>query len=250
MGSVSNSSDRTMQSRQDRRAVSSFVMLLGLLLSAIVMPLDAQAPGAAPGAAPAATPAAGRGAGAAGAGAAAPAGAAPATTVAARPVRESWVADRRTFVVGDIITVLIDDYTITTAIKENTASDSRTRGLSVTANLPGGSKGGGLDSRNNAEQQQRGASKRENRFQNEMSVRVVAIGPNGLLQIKGSKKIDVDKNAQDIVFTGWVRAQDISSQNIVESNRVADQQLGYASPGALGKPKQGIVSKLLGAFWP
>jgi flagellar L-ring protein precursor FlgH len=83
-----------------------------------------------------------------------------------------------------------------------------------------------------------------------MSVRVVAVGPNGLLQVKGTKKIDVDKAMQDIVFSGWVRAQDVSVSNVVESSRVADVQLGYASPGPLGKPKQGILTKVVGALWP
>jgi flagellar L-ring protein precursor FlgH len=164
--------------------------------------------------------------------------------------RESWTADRRNFVVGDIITILIDDYTISTAVKENTATDNRTRGLSVNARLPTSSKQVGLDARNTADQQQRGQARRENRFQNEMSVRVVAVGPNGLLQIKGTKKIDVDQALQDIVFTGWVRAQDVSTSNVIESSRVADAQLGYASPGPLGKPKQGMITKILGAFWP
>ncbi len=183
--------------------------------------------------------------------------AAPATTsvttvppVAPIKPRESWTADRRNFAVGDIITILIDDYTISTAVKENSASDSRTRGLSVNAKLPTSSKQVGIDSRNNADQQQRGAARRENRFQNEMSVRVVAVGPNGLLQLKGTKKIDIDKALQDIVFTGWVRAQDVSTSNVIESSRVADAQLGYTSPGPLGKPKQGIITKVLGAFWP
>lgn len=164
--------------------------------------------------------------------------------------RESWTADRRNFVVGDIITILIDDYTISTAVKENTATDNRTRGLSVNARLPTSSKQVGLDARNTADQQQRGQARRENRFQNEMSVRVVAVGPNGLLQIKGTKKIDVDQAMQDIAFTGWVRAQDVSTSNVIESSRVADAQLGYASPGPLGKPKQGMITKILGAFWP
>ncbi len=183
--------------------------------------------------------------------------AAPATTsvttvppVAPIKPRESWTADRRNFAVGDIITILIDDYTISTAVKENSASDSRTRGLSVNAKLPTSSKQVGIDSRNNADQQQRGAARRENRFQNEMSVRIVAMGPNGLLQLKGTKKIDIDKALQDIVFTGWVRAQDVSTSNVIESSRVADAQLGYTSPGPLGKPKQGIITKVLGAFWP
>lgn len=164
--------------------------------------------------------------------------------------RESWTADRRSFAVGDIITILIDDYTISTAVKENSASDSRTRGLSVNAKLPTSSKQVGLDARNNADQQQRGSARRENRFQNEMSVRVVAVGPNGLLQLKGTKKIDIDKALQDIEFTGWVRAQDVSTSNVIESSRVADAQLGYTSPGPLGKPKQGMITKVLGALWP
>jgi flagellar L-ring protein precursor FlgH len=182
-------------------------------------------------------------------GSAAVAAAAPAAPAAPKP-RESWTSDRRNFVVGDIVTVLIDDYTISTAVKENIASDQRTRELGMNAKLPTSSKSVGIDTRNSATQQQRGTARRENRFQNEMSVRVVSVGPNGLLQLKGTKKIDVDKAKQDIEFGGWVRAQDISPQNYVESNRVADVTIGYASPGNLAKPKQGILTKILGALWP
>jgi len=173
-----------------------------------------------------------------------------AATTPATPARTSWVSDRRQFAVGDIITVLIDDYTISTAVKENIATDSRTRGLGANARMPGESQSIGLDTRNTADQQQRGQARRENRFQNEMSVRIVALGQNGLLQIKGTKIIDVDKAKQDIVFTGWVRAQDVSVTNVIESSRVADAQLGYASPGPLGKPKQGLITKIIGAIWP
>lgn len=178
-----------------------------------------------------------------------PAGTAAPGVPAIKP-RDSWMADRRSFIVGDIVTVLIDDYTISTAVKENVATDNRTRGLSVNARLPTSAKIVGLDARNTADQQQRGQARRENRFQNEMSVRVVAVGPNGLLQVKGTKNIDVDNAMQAIEFTGWIRAQDISTSNMVESSRVADAQIGYASPGPLGKPKQGMVTKILGALWP
>jgi flagellar L-ring protein precursor FlgH len=185
--------------------------------------------------------------------ASAPAASAPAAgahAASAAPARSSWVSDRRQFAVGDIITVLIDDYTISTAVKENLAQDTRNRGFGLSARLPSTSQTANIDARNAADQTQRGQARRENRFQNEMSVRVVGTGPNGLLQVKGTKKIDVDKQMQDLVFTGWVRAQDVSVTNVVESSRVADAQLGYASPGNLGKPKQGIVSKVLGVVWP
>ncbi|MFN9205229.1 MAG: flagellar basal body L-ring protein FlgH [Gemmatimonas sp.] len=178
-----------------------------------------------------------------------PVGAAPGTTTTT-PARSSWVADRRQFAVGDIITVLIDDYTISTAVKENIAQDDRTRGFGLSARLPSSSQNANIDITNRANQQQRGQARRENRFQNEMSVRVVSVGPNGLLQVKGTKNIDVDQAKQDIVFTGWVRAQDVSVTNLIESSRVADAQIGYASPGPLGKPKQGIISKVVGVLWP
>ncbi|MEO7998673.1 MAG: flagellar basal body L-ring protein FlgH [Gemmatimonadaceae bacterium] len=204
----------------------------------ISMPLHAQAP------------AANRPGGAAPAGAAAAPATAAAQTAAPSMGRQSFYADRRDFAVGDIVTILIDDYTITTAIKENVSSDTRSRGLSLSAKLPTSSKSVGLDTRNDASQNEKGSAKRENRFQNEMSVRIVAVDKNGMLQLKGTKNINVDKNIQDITLTGWVRPQDISAQNSIESARMADASIGYTSPGNLTKPKQGIVSKILGAFWP
>jgi flagellar L-ring protein precursor FlgH len=209
--------------RRPRRAAAPLAALLALPAA-----LGAQPTAAAPAATPAAT-------------------AAPA---AAAPRRASWTSDRREFVVGDIITVLIDDYTISTAVKENLNTDNRSRGLSATAAIPGQSQRAAIDSRNTADQMQRGQARRENRFQNEMSVRVVAVGPGGLLQVKGEKVITVDKAAQDVAFAGWIRAQDVGTGNTIESSRVADAQLSYSSPGGLGKPKQGLVTKLLGVLWP
>ena len=184
----------------------------------------------------------------------APPAAADSTAVAAatapRP-RQSWVSDRRAFFVGDVLTVLIDDYTISTAVKDNIALDTRRRSLGATIRLPAqGSRNAGLDARNDSDTQQRGALRRENRFQNEMSVRVVATGDNGLLQVRGNKNITVDKAQQAVVFEGWVRAQDVSPQNLVESYRVADATLFYNSPGPLGKPKSGLFTRILGLFLP
>ena len=187
-------------------------------------------------------------------------GAPPATQDSARadtaakstlPVRQSWTSDRRNFAVGDIVTLLIDDYTISTAVKDNIATDRRNRNLGVTVRLPNqGSRGAGIDSRNDADQQQRGQQRRENRFQNEMSVRVVSVGENGTMQVRGTKLFDVDKSKQEILFEGWIRAQDVSSTNMIESYRVADATLTYKSPGSLGKPKTSIISRILGIFWP
>jgi len=164
--------------------------------------------------------------------------------------RVSWASDRRAFAVGDLITVLVDDYTISSAIKEHIATDQRTRDLSANASLPPFSRSAGVGTRNGANETQRGTARRENRFQNELSVRVVAIEPNGLLKIRGTKMIDVDRQKQDVELTGVIRPHDISVTNVIQSARIADAQVTYASPGSLGKPKQGLVTKVVGLVWP
>lgn len=169
-----------------------------------------------------------------------------------RPALRAWTSDRRDFAVGDILTVLVDDYTISTAIKDDLDSQRRTRDLGFTITKPGTglSTSAGLSSNNNADAQNRGEARRENRFQSEMSVRIVAVSPNGTLQVKGVRRIDVDKGQQDVALAGFVRPQDVSAANTVESSRLADAQLTYQSPGPLGKPKQGLLTRVISIFWP
>jgi flagellar L-ring protein precursor FlgH len=218
--------------RMHTRSRTGAARLAALLSIALPLALGAQAP------AGQATP---------------PAAAKPATPTATVPTRASWLSDRREFAVGDVITVFVDDYTIASAIKDNIASDRRRRDARVGISKPGpaaGAVNAGFETRNDGDSQQRGAARRENRFQSEMSVRVVGIGPNGTLQVKGRKLIDVDKGQQDVTLTGWVRAQDVSTANVIESSRIADAQVTYLSPGPLGKPKGGIISKIVGIVWP
>jgi flagellar L-ring protein precursor FlgH len=185
---------------------------------------------------------------------AAPAAAPPAAV--ARPVRQSWTSPRRSFAVGDVVTVYVDEYTLASANTANTATDSRRRDLGLDADMamPGGGGMGAsaaIGSRNDADSRQRGEALRQNRFQSEMSVRVVAVDSvTGLLEVKGAKLVNVDRNQQEVTFTGWVRPQDISAQNAVESWRVADAQLVYTATGGLGKPKGGILGRVLGMIWP
>lgn len=194
----------------------------------------------------------------------APAAAAPAATPAApqwqptpaanRPAMRSWTGDRREFAVGDIVTVLVDDYTISSAIKDDVAQQRRRRDLGASIDVDAGSKPTSIDARigtrNDGDTQQRGEARRENRFQSEMSARIVAAGPNGTYQIRGTRVVDVDKGKQDVAVSGWIRAQDVSAANTIESARIADAQVTYQSPGPLGKTKSGLLTRIVGLVWP
>ena len=102
----------------------------------------------------------------------------------------------------------------------------------------------------NASSKQTGNAARGVTFRGDISVRVVEVDKNGQLRIKGTKTVDVDKNKQTLEFTGWIRPQDISMQNLIASERVADAQLTYKLSGDIGKTRGGIVGRLLNIFWP
>lgn len=174
----------------------------------------------------------------------------PVLTSTALPGRQSWLSDRRDYHLGDIVTVLVDEYTLTSLDKQVNARDSRRRTLGFGLNTPSSSKSFGINSNNDAESQNSGLDARTNRLTTEMSARVVAIAPNGIMQLKGVKAIDVEQSKVNLTLTGWVRTQDVSSQNVVQSFRMADAQLDYQAEGPLGKAKSGIIGRLLGAFWP
>jgi flagellar L-ring protein precursor FlgH len=179
---------------------------------------------------------------------------APQDSVTRRPLAVSWTADRRDFGVGDILTILVDELTIASADKSNiNENDRSTRGtLDGGFSMSGTSTTGrgGLSTGWDTDSRQRGQARRQDRLTTEFSVRVVEIAPNGVLRVEGTRTIVIDEQEQQVTLTGFVRPQDVAPRNVVDSWRVADASLTYASEGDLGKPKQGILAKILGIIWP
>jgi len=175
---------------------------------------------------------------------------APVLTSTSLPGRQSWTSDRRDYHLGDIVTILVDEYTLTSLDKQVNARDSRRRTLGFGLRTPSSSKEFGINSNNDNESQNSGLDARTNRLTTEMSARVISIAPNGIMQLKGAKAINVEQSKVNLTLSGWVRTQDVSPQNIVQSYRLADAQLDYQAEGPLGKAKSGIIGRLLGAFWP
>lgn len=178
---------------------------------------------------------------------------------AAAPVRNlNWTSDRRGFVVGDIIQVMVDEYALARATKDNTNSASRSRRMGVDVSpptLPGGESAlgdisGSVQTGDAGSSSQRGNATRDTRYVGQLAVRVVRVTPEGLLEVKGTKTIDVDKNKATLTLSGFLRPIDIGSRDAVGSDVLADAQISYSAKGSLGKPKNGIVSKLIGLFWP
>ena len=169
----------------------------------------------------------------------------PQQPTAGPPVRHSWVSDRRALVVGQIVTILIDEQTLASADKQLTAVRDRSRDVGVAVN----GSGGGLRTDNDVSDRQRGESSRRERFVAEITARVAEVGPGDALRIEGLKRVQIDDHEQAVTIRGWIRSSDISPRNTVESWRIADAEILYDSNDELGKAG-GFWSKLLDLIIP
>lgn len=165
------------------------------------------------------------------------------------PTRRSWTSDRHALVQGDLVTVMIDEFILASANKNQSASQERDRNLGLTAGVGGGSSSGGLKTQNDVGDRQRGESSRQQRFSGEISARVMEVSPSGMVRIEGTKKLQIDEVEEEVTIRGWVRPQDLSLQNTIESWRLSDAEILYASNGSLGETK-GFWTKLLNKIWP
>lgn len=170
----------------------------------------------------------------------------PPVTPASMPSSISWTSDRVSVREGDLITILIDEYTIATASRNESASNERGRNAAVGGSFYALS----LRSANDISSRTRGESARRERFSAEITVRIVEILPGGNVRIEGAKRVQIDDHEQSVTVRGVVRTQDISVANTVESWRVADAELLYESNGSLGSVGGGIWSKLLNLIIP
>jgi flagellar L-ring protein precursor FlgH len=182
---------------------------------------------------------------------------APDSLAAAPSHRQSWTSDKQRLGIGDIVTILIDERTLASANLTDNNSETKKKGLGLDVEPPGspGKPSVGIkataDFNNDGASRKQGEATRRNSFQSEMSARVIAVSPGGMLRIRGHKLVNVDKNVQDVTVTGWIRPQDIAiATNTIASARIADAEVNYTQQGALGKPRSGLLSKLFGAIWP
>jgi len=170
--------------------------------------------------------------------------------------RASWTSSRSGFAVGDIITVLVDEATLASARRNESATDRRRRNADFnlrtpgSGDAPGTSMDAGFGTRNDAESVQRGENLRGTAFRTELGVRVVEVSPSGMLRVEGAKTVTVDRDEQEVTVSGWLRPQDVSPRNEVVSDRLADAEIIFASSGNLAKPRGGIIGRIIGMLWP
>ena len=159
-----------------------------------------------------------------------------------------FFGDQKASKVGDILTINLNETTTSTKANAATVSKSSSatienptvlgQELRVDTTLPQQ----GTDFSGNA------SANQNNSLSGTISVTVYKAYPNGVLAIRGEKWLRLNQGDEYIRFSGVVRKQDISPNNTVESERVADARITYSGTGDVAAgSEQGWVSRLLNA---
>ena len=84
-----------------------------------------------------------------------------------------------------------------------------------------------------------------------MSVTVMRVFPNGTMEILGQKKITLNNGDEYIRLRGLVRPEDISSKNLILSDRIANADITYIGAGDVAdSSKRGWLGKAMTAISP
>ena len=159
--------------------------------------------------------------------------------------------------VGDIITVMLMENTQasktakTETKKETDASLSPLVGLNGAApTINGNTLQMGIESDSNFKGDAK--SNQSNSLNGQITVHVLRVLPNGNLIIRGEKWLTLNTGQEFIRLTGIVRAEDVSSDNTVESTRVANARISYSGKGSLAEAQEaGWLSQFfMSTVWP
>lgn len=154
--------------------------------------------------------------------------------------------DRRARMVGDTLTIAINEKTA--AGKQAGSSASKSGSVNAaTPNFSGraaspGLLGLGLSSNlmsvsaeGSSEYEQKGAVSSSNNFTGQLTATVMEVLPNGNLVVSGEKQVGLDKGVEFIRFSGVVNPSTITAGNVVSSTQVADARAEYRTSQHIDK---------------
>lgn len=153
-------------------------------------------------------------------------------------------SDQKAYRTGDLLTIKV--YEQSSATTSTDTSTQRTNGLNGSISiLPSGRQLGGSLAQGGTFDGG-GTTQRANKLLATLSVDVKDVLPNGDLVVAGEQTLTVNNEQHKVNLTGRVRPQDISSDNVVLSTRLADAHIDYLGEGDLSdRQKRGWWRKVL-----
>ena len=172
---------------------------------------------------------------------------------------DSWFGEKKTYQVGDVITVLLSESVNGSASATNEASRETSTDVLTPAQLarigsPGGlllDSQGGTPIDTTISSEGSGATGQSASLTGTMTAQVVDVYPNGNLMIRGEKIVNFTSGSEVIQVKGIIRPQDVQPDNTVQSKRIASAQISYKGTGQKANAsKTPWGTNLLMDIWP
>lgn len=157
---------------------------------------------------------------------------------------------RRAHRLGDVLTINLNESTSasnSSGTTFNKESNTSTGEMSLFGRTESALEfGGGSDFSGSAN------TDLSNQLSGNITVTVTDVLPNGLLEVRGEKWLQINRGKEYIRISGLVRRQDIAPDNTIASTRVADVRIAYSGTGTMANTNEpGILSRFfVGPFWP
>ena len=157
----------------------------------------------------------------------------------ALPHNFSLYTDKKAKRAEDVITVLIVENAKASNDTKSATDKTQDAGIDVkpfnvqwsgspvNALTPAVGFGGGMHQKYDG----KGTTSRAGEVKATLSARIVAVYDNGNLLIEGNKEVEVNNEKEILRVSGIVRPEDISSDNTVLSEKIADARIQYTGTG-------------------
>ncbi|MTH97621.1 flagellar basal body L-ring protein FlgH [Roseibium sp. RKSG952] len=165
-----------------------------------------------------------------------------------RSGNRAFFEDQRASQIGDILTVLV---TITDEAQidnktERSRSDTSSTGTGGalgtaidTVFLPAGMAASNLASVDtNMEFEGEGSVDRAETLRTSVAAVVLQVLPNGNMVIEGRQEVRVNFEVRELIVAGIVRPEDITSDNTIASEKIAEARIGYGGRGQITDVQQ------------
>jgi flagellar L-ring protein precursor FlgH len=145
--------------------------------------------------------------------------------------------DLRASRIDDVITIVVAENAsaVASGVTNTSRKSTATNSIAALAGvLPAAGPLANLANISNAQQiQGTGQTSRTITLSTTLSARVIEVSPNGTLVIEGTKNIDVNSEKQSVTVRGFVRPEDLTTGNTVQSTQVANLQVQITGRGVV-----------------
>ena len=161
-------------------------------------------------------------------------------------INRSLFSDRRAYQVGDVVTILIVEYSMGSHEAGTETESQNDLGLTAAGGGELSDINYGLNAQWKNKHEGTGETRRGTNLQGTLAARIVEITETGNLVIEGTREVVINGEKQHTTLRGVVRPEDISGQNTVFSYNVADAQIGYTGKGEINSAaKPGFFTRIL-----